>query len=133
MGMYTEIYTKITFKEDTPKEVIDIIKYMVGMIDETELNGAPDHPLFKTGRWDFMFQCCSYYHMPETNVKFWFDDIANQWFLNGRSDLKDYDQEIAKFFDWVKPYCETRGDEKTFIGYHLYEEEDTPTLVFIGN
>ena len=65
MGMYTEIYLKVSLKEDTPEEVINILKHMVG--DDQCLNidaELPDHPLFNTNRWDFMLCCSSYYHIP---------------------------------------------------------------------
>ncbi len=129
MGMYTEIYVKVRIKEGVPGEVINLLKYMTG--DGAEPKPTPQHKLFSTHRWDFMFQCCSYYHILGVAGKLWFDDIANQWFMVWRSDLKNYDNEISLFFDWITPYVETNCGEKTFIGYELYEEDNEPKLYYI--
>ena len=48
MSMYTEIYVKAVLKEDVDDNVINIIKYMLG-IDDVELEDfeIPSHSLFK--------------------------------------------------------------------------------------
>ena len=53
MGMYTEIYVKAVLKENVDDNVINILKYMLG-IDDVELEDftLPSHSLFKTDRWD---------------------------------------------------------------------------------
>jgi hypothetical protein len=38
------------------------------------------------------------------------------------ANLKNYDDEIAKFFDWIDQYVE--GSEGDFLGYSLYEETE---------
>jgi len=122
MGMYTEISARIELPEDsTPQSVLDILNYMLGEIEEyPEL---PDHALFKTARWEFMLRCCSYYHVPFSTFELKFDEIASDHFLVGRSDLKNYDNEIDLFFDWIAPYAESG-----MLGYSLYEEDDFPTV-----
>ena len=70
---------------------------------------------------------CSFYHHP-ASVNSWVkangreDDIH----LFARNDLKNYDDEIEKFFDWLNTL--NFGCEGDFIGYSLYEEENTPTI-----
>jgi len=125
MGMYTEIYTRIELKEDTPESVIQVLKFMLGEIED--MPALPDHALFKTPRWDFMLRCHSFYHIPFSNQTLKYSDIGENYYLFGRSDLKNYDEEIEKFFDWIHPYCEHGG----MIGYSLYEEDTKPTLYFI--
>lgn len=128
MGMYTEIFVKLTLVENVDESVVEILKYMMGEGDKpTKL---PDHPLFKTSRWGSMLRCCSYYHIPERVGKMFYDKIAGQWFIVNRSDFKNYDNEASLFFDWIKPYTEALT--KTFVGYTLYEEDDEPTLVYFG-
>lgn len=126
MGMYTEIYVKINFKDDLPAEVVNALKWLAG---EDSTQSLPDHPFFRMHRAPILLRCCSYYHQPGVTRNLWFDDISKSWYLCSRSDIKNYEDEIEAFFDWVKPFVETRG-EKTFIGYHLYEEDDEPTLVY---
>lgn len=129
MGMYTEIYVKATFNSTTPQEVIDIISYMMG--DGDCPSSLPEHELFQCARWDFMLRCCSYYHIPKAVGEFFKDDIATDHYLVVRSDLKNYDNEIQKFFDWVSPYVEQNCDDKTFLGYSLYEECNIPDFYYV--
>jgi len=128
MGMYTEIYVKVSLKSNTPQEVIEVLSAMMGEGEDPAT--LPDHELFTKGRWRFMLRCSSYYHMPSCVGKFWYDDIAKQWFLLSRSDLKNYEGEIESFFEWIAPYAE-QNSEKQFIGYELYEECDEPTMYYL--
>ena len=130
MGMYTEIYVKAVLKKDVDDNVVNIIKYMMG-IDDVELEDLtiPSHSLFKTDRWGSMLRSSSYYHMPYTVKLFEYNDISENYYLVVRSDFKNYGGEIGKFFDWITPYIEKCGD-KTFIGYCLYEEYDEPKLYY---
>lgn len=127
MGMYTEIYVKINFKDDLPAEVVNALKWLDG---EDSTQALPDHPFFAMPRAPILLQCCGYYHQPMVTRKLHFDGISKNYSLCSRSDIKNYEGEIEAFFDWVKPYVETSG-AKTFIGYHLYEEEEEPTLVYV--
>ena len=131
MGTYAEIYVKAVLKEDVDDNVINILKYMLGM-DDVELEDLtiPSHSLFKTYRWDSMLRSGSYYHVPYTVKLFEYNDISEGYYLVVRSDFKNYQDEIGKFFDWITPYIKKYGD-KTFIGYSLYEEYDEPKLYYI--
>lgn len=131
MSMYTEIYVKVVLKEDVDDNVINILKYMLGM-DDVELEDLtlPSHSLFETNNWHYMLRSGSYYHIPYTVKLFEYNDISENYYLVVRSDFKNYQGEIGKFFDWIKPYIEKYGD-KTFIGYSLYEEDDEPKLYYV--
>ena len=128
MSMYTEIYVKAVLKEDVDDNVINILNYMLGM-DDVELEDfeIPSHSLFKTDRWDSMLRSGSYYN---TVKLFEYNDTSENYCLVVRSDFKNYQGEIGKFFDWITPYIEKYGD-KTFIGYSLYDEDDEPKLYYI--
>lgn len=126
MGMYTEIFLSVELKENTPVEVIDVLKFMFS--DGDEPNPLPDHRLFSLPRWMMIGKCSSYYFVPSATSRMWFDDIAECWFITSRSDLKNYDGEIEAFFDWLMPFVD--ANEGQFIGYHRYEEDDAPKLVF---
>ncbi len=124
MGMYTELNIGVALQSDTPQSIIDILKYMLN--DMPESPDVPDHDLFKTDRWTFMLCCDSYYFDGQTNSSLTYDDISNQYYLNVRCNLKNYDEEIEKFMDFVQPYLDTCG----FLGYKRYEEFDDPTLIY---
>ena len=131
MGTYTEIYVKAVLKEDVDDNVINILKFMLGM-DDVELEDLeiPSHSLFATVRWDCMLRSSSYYHIPYTIKLLEYNNISENYYLVVRSDFKNYQGEIGKFFDWIAPYIEKCGD-KTFIGYSLYEEDDEPKLYYV--
>lgn len=134
MGMYTEVFVKLSLVENVDQSVVEVLKYMMGYGTDGEVSEKPDllpdHPLFSTSRWDFMLQSSSFYHIPERIGQMFYDKIAGQWFIVNRSDFKNYENEAELFFDWIKPYTEYFG--KTFVGYTLYEECDKPTLIYFG-
>lgn len=129
MGMYTELHFNVELKRDVPDEALALLQYMVNpaakKADVPPL--LPDHPLFKTARWDYMLGCDSYYFPADTHSTLRLDDIAKAWYLCIRCNLKNYDGEIGKFLDWVLPYADA-GTE--CLGYYRYEENDDPTLIY---
>ena len=131
MGTYTEIYVKAVLKEDVDDNVINILKYMLGM-DDVELEDfeIPSHSLFKTNNWHYMLRSGSYYHIPYNVKLFEYNDISENYYLVVRSDFKNYQGEIGKFFDWIKQHL-YKGLGKQFIGYSLHEEDDEPILYYI--
>ena len=124
MGMYTELVMSTRVKE--VPEVVGVLQYMAG--NEPRPAELPDHPLFKTSRWEILFQCSSYYFVPRISVLFEHDDIGHYWVLISRADLKNYDSEIEKFIDWIRPYLEATNDD--MIGYSRYEETREPTIYY---
>lgn len=128
MGMYTQLVFNARLKPDTPDEVLETLKYMLGQSDEP-LTSYPDHELFSTTeRWSYMLTSSSYYHYPTfSNSRLIHDDVSS-YGLAILCDLKNYSDEIGKFIDWIMPYVETHGRE--FLGYWRYEEDDDPTLIY---
>lgn len=128
MGMYTELYIACRIKGDVPVEVIDVLNYMFGGGDTPK--NIPEHDFFECDRWGCIGTGASYYFVPESLSCFRRDSLGDGYTLISRSDLKNYDGEIAKFIDWVKPYIE--GGSYDHIGHYRYEEHDKPTLLFLG-
>lgn len=127
MGMYTEFHFNSMLKKDTPSEVIDVLRYMVRDGEATEPLW-PMHPLFSSDtRWKVMLICDSAYFDSDTHSTLRFDDIAQRWFLCVRCNFKNYDDEIAKFLDWISPYLDKYPGE--FLGFYRHEETETPTLI----
>lgn len=62
MGMYTELIFGCSLRKDTPREVIEILKFMVDKSEFKEFSKPlPDHKFFQTSRWSRLFQWSSYY------------------------------------------------------------------------
>jgi hypothetical protein len=120
MGMYTEIYARGTLKRNTPQEVVDLLKRMAGDRSPT-YPALPDHDLFKAPRWDVL-GCGASAYFPATSSVVYKDDFSKNWAFMFHANLKNYNGEIGKFFDWIDQYVE--GSEGDFVGYELYEDVD---------
>ncbi len=134
MGMYTELVIKADVKRDISVDVKFILNFLFNHemdidIWDNEMNlkpeiKLPDHSFFKTSNWTAIGRCNSYYHIPST---FSFFDGK---YLFSRSDLKNYDNEINKFIDWLCPYLDV--DAGKCIGWSWYEEWHEPTLLYMN-
>lgn len=131
MGMYKELNVSMNLKLD--KNTLEVLRVMVG---EREMGAdikLPDAPLFSTytQRWNFMLMCDSFYfdHTASSslvNKMTWADEDNMERVLNIRCDLKNYEDEIELFLNWIYGYATTRG----FVGYMRYEEDSDPTLIY---
>lgn len=127
MGMYTELIFGASLKEDTPSTVIDALKYMIGETEEK----PKDFPL-PDGRCEWLFRGSSYYFgVSESVSKMWFDEIANDWRLSTRSNIKNYEGEIEEFLEWIKPYIKSGSGYKDFYAIVTYEEAEEPTIYYL--
>lgn len=125
MGMYTEAVIKVTFTErNLPDVVRSVLENLFNGGDKPE--ELPEHPFFTTPRWEHIGNSSSYYHHPEAVVSY--NTSFGGIHLFARFDLKNYDGEIALFFDWVRPYIDQKQGE--CIGWSWYEEESSPTLIY---
>ena len=129
MGMYTEIIFGAGFKKNLPEQVVSTLAELAKGNDLIE--NIPDHPFFRAERTWLMTSGGSYYFPGTAQPKFWFDDIAHQWFLQFRSNIKNYNQEIEKFLDWIKPYIEQGSGSRNFYAIVTYEEGE-PTVYYLN-
>lgn len=132
MGMYTEFVCAFELKKETPKEIVNILKYMTKeeSIDEEVLT-VPNDIFFECERWRCLFTMDSYYFSGDTHSTVRYDNIAETYFVTIRSNLKNYDDEIHKFLKWIKPYIYYYEDND-FLGYSRYEECKEPDLIYIS-
>ena len=121
MGMYTEFHFNVALRDDTPREVIDILKFMLG--DSTTRPQLPDHELFTTSRWRYMLRTDSCYFPAQTSSM-----LGEYNELSIRCNLKNYDNEIKFFVDWIIPYLHPSNGK--FLGFYMYEEDEHPTLIY---
>ncbi|MEK4122066.1 hypothetical protein [Lysinibacillus sp. FSL K6-0102] len=127
MGMYTELVLSIELNEDVPSEVINTLKFMMNRYSDEDHVTPPDHKLFKvSNRWRYMLNSWSYYFDGFSNSALQYDSIINSYFLVIKCNLKNYENEIELFLDWIKGYSKTSG----FVGYSRYEEDTEPTLIY---
>ena len=138
MGMYTELVCAFELEKNVPKQVIRTLYYMTGQEKEDILEqyGTPEHELFSSNRWRYMLQGDSYYFDGETHSNIKKDSLYPDnpmYYLTVRCNFKNYDNEIDKFIDWLKPYIayDYTGQTRKFIGYQRYEENEEPTLLYV--
>jgi hypothetical protein len=125
--MYTELIFGARLKETTPKEVIDTIKYMVGDLEE-----EPENLAFETTSGRNVLRGCSYYFGVQTSVsKFYYDDITKSWTLSSRANIKNYEDEIGQFLNWIKPHIKYGSGSRNMYAVKIYEEENEPTIYYL--
>lgn len=130
MGMYTELIFGAELKKDTPKEVIDVLKYMIK--DTDIIVPTPKHKFFSCARWRILFTCTSYYFgVSDSFNKLWFDKISDTWKISTRSNIKNYDGDIQEFLDWIKPYINRGSGDREFYTIVCYEEQEEPTIYYL--
>lgn len=120
MGFYTDYYYRIELKEDVPDDVRNILSYLVNMGDDEEKPPLPSHKFFSTERWELLGSS-HYGFSPSTFIEDWTPQT-----LNFQGEIKDYDEELRLFIDWIKPYSEE------VVGYTKQEDRE-PQLVFYNS
>jgi hypothetical protein len=132
MGMYTELHFNSGLMKDTPKRVINALRFMLGETEAEPKIVHPlfVHPLFDTNRWAFMLRSDSYRFDADTKSALKLDDIDNKYYLCIRCNVKNYYSEIEQFLSWIKPYLDKNPGD--FLGFKIYEENQTPTLIYFG-
>lgn len=119
--MYTRLTFWADFKPDSP--AVPILKTLM---EGDPVTDHPDHPYFDAPHAWAVLRCSSYYHRTG-ETQFVYDDIAKSWWLNIDSSLKNYDDEIELFLDWLWQH-DSGGDG--YRGFFIYEEDDHPTLIY---
>ncbi len=77
-----------------------------------------------------MLQSDSYYFDGKTHSEIVNDTLVGGHYVTIRCNLKNYDNEIENFIEWISPFI-YKKDENYFIGYKRYEEDKEPELIFV--
>ena len=128
MGMYTELVLKCTINSDAPQMVKDVLNHLFAGSRMPDV--IPDHDFFKCSRWSLIGRGSSFYHHPKVVNSVPNFDFTDCFYIFSRSDIKNYDGEIAKFSDWITPYVDGCGD--VCIGWSWYEEDEKPELIIVN-
>ena len=120
MGTYTELVLKCRITEHKSDLVEEILRFLFAKGDEP--SELPNHDFFKKTSWEAIGRSGSYYHIPSTQN--YYDGHC----LFSRSDLKNYDDEIESFIDWLMPYIINAPGQ--CIGWIFYEQSKEPYLIY---
>lgn len=130
MGMYTEFHFNVELISNVSSEVLEILKFMISNEEkkDSSLLNLPNHVLFNTNRWKWMLLCDSYYFNADTHSTLRKENLGKDYYyLCIKCNLKNYDNEIDKFVDWIDPYVNKElGD---FLGFSRYEESEDPKII----
>ena len=124
MYIYTKFYLNATLKGDTPQNVIDILKYMVGDGPRPKVT-RPKHSFFATARWHGILFYFESKKMKQSSLVY--EDIMC-WHLYVNANVRNYSQQIERFIDWLQPYISE--PEGAFLGFYKSDGEDDPTLIY---
>lgn len=132
MGMYTEFFFRAPVKGDTPD---DLIAWLQAQSESEGMDHTPynDHPFFSCDHWPSLLHGAGAVYQDSRPMRFVLPDPERPWvypFLSIHSSLKDYGGEVDEFIDWISPHLDLLKGE--FLGYKLYELDDTPTLFHLG-
>ena len=124
MGMYTEFHFNAELKKDTPMEVINDIHAAMDCAERDWR--ASDCPLSNEDL-SYLFLSDSFYFPSKTISSLRWCEISGRYFINIRSNLKNYNNEIERFLGWILPYVDASEE---CLGYYRYESYDDPTLIY---
>lgn len=127
--MYTELILGADLKKDTPPEVIETLKYILGEIEEKPTN----FPLSE-GRCEWLLRgaSCSF-GVSSPVSKLWFDEVIGYWIISSRSNIKNYGGEIEEFLEWLKPYISSGSGNRNFYAITIYEDSEIPQIYYLND
>lgn len=124
MGMYTELIFEGTTMKNISKHDLAYLEYFFADVTEMHLPyEKPNHPFFKTPRWNLIGLGSSYYHLPMPVRRMFQDQVTDGYHVFLRCDLKNYDDEIQLFINWIKPLMQR------YRGWTWYEEDEEPQVI----
>ncbi len=126
MGMYTEFHFNSELREDVPEDVLVVLRFMLGRSGYPK--ELPSHELFSSSRWSHMLRSDSPYFDADACSTLRFDHLTNSYYLCVRCSLKDYDNEISSFVDWITPYLEKSDGD--FLGFSRYAQVQEPAVFY---
>lgn len=118
MGMYTELLFRAETVSDCPDDVISVLMFLFG--GQPRPHKTPEHEFFATARWMVIGR-----GLESMSSMVSLGD--GTFMVYSISDLKNYDDEIDKFIDWVSPYVVPSTGE--CLGWTWYEQDDMPRLI----
>ena len=134
MGMYTEFETNLLLKKDTPIDIINMIKCLVGGKENYTGNltkvykgnlTEKDHAFLGNERYDCVLDCnncsCTNYEKPT------FTQTEDGYVLTSNPEFKNWNNVIDLFLDWIRPYVVKGFLEDGAVGRKKYEEFYTST------
>lgn len=130
--MYTELVLGARLKEDTPRHIIEMLKVIFRHNERLPEKYSDWEDKFPNIRC-IPFGSSYYFAVQDDHSRLSYDDISKDWTITIRCNIKNYNNEIQNFIDWLTPYMRGSGLDRDFLGYYLYEEDLKPTLIWCSS
>lgn len=127
MGLYTEFIFGASLRKETPRNVIDTLKYMCGLLDEKPNNMAFNYKRNPLSGSSYSFA------VSKSLCKMWFDDICKQWIISTRANIKNYDTDIENFIEFIRPYIDSGSGSREMFAIQIHEESNEPTIYYLDS
>lgn len=130
MGYYTEFEFNTKLSKDTPREITELLTRCFDgslLLEKLNLDSNTDNFCFCVGDQGTLpieheFGKCSRWDQLLTgNIHA--EIQSRKYYISIKTDLNNYDNEIGKFLDWIKPYIKTRK-KRLYLGFK--KPEDLP-------
>ncbi len=131
MGMYTEFVFGVRLKENVPQHIVEMLKVLFGISNRLPEKYSDWNDKFPDIR-RIPFGGSYYFAVQDSHSRLSFDKISNDWTIVIRCNIKNYNNEIQNFIDWISPYIgKGSGANSDFLGYTLHEEDEEPHLLWL--
>jgi hypothetical protein len=117
MGMYTEFF----FRARVDAEAVRMVR------EFNEQGVVHNDTFFHAQRASSLFWNAEF---PVSHTFKIDSDLGGWAILTIHSCFKNYGSEIEKFLAWIAPHIITYDDKK-FLGFSLYEENEEPTFYYV--
>ena len=129
--MYTEFIFEAELSKDTPKGLIDafttVSRKDTGI--EVTSNKLEISNFIEKFDLNMLVNCCSaYFPAQQSFFNIYYDKYLDTYGIFIRSDLKNYEQQINKFLEFIKPYIIRGCGSNNIYAYVLYELDEQPTI-----
>ena len=129
--MYTELIFEAELSKDTPKGLIDAFTTVSGKDTGIEVTSSKLEISNFIEKFDLnmLVNCCSaYFPAQHSFFNMYYNKYLNTYGIFIRSDLKNYEQQINEFLEFIKPYVVMGCGSNDIYAYVLYELDERPTI-----
>lgn len=124
--MYKEFYMNAILKNDTPLNIVKILKYMTGDMEIDDISITQD-ALFKIENWQYILQSESSRFDSTAKSSVDFSSIDDCYYLRVSCSLNNDKMQIEKFLGFINPYLNKQPGD--FLGYVRDEDSNEPLIL----
>ncbi len=124
--MYTELIFGASLKADTPESAVKTIQALID--DDMEAVRLNSGLVFSRNPFNSGH---GYFGLDRPVLAFWQSEYTKQWHLSTRSNLKNYEQDIELFLEWIKPLIDQGSGVRDMYAIVTYEECEEPAIYYL--